>query len=109
MFVPSPMVSSWFPSSLLESLLKKYVCPALNCWLNLVASCLYNENEIPLKVIASFSPSRFALPSIHLIVLHSLIRSVFWSMVSTKFFFRLWTQIRFWMSLFNLDSSGEVG
>ena len=56
----------------------------LNCWLNLVASCLGDDNEIPLKVIASFSASRFALPSIPLIVLHSLVRSVFWSMVSTK-------------------------
>ena len=55
-----------------------------NCWLNLVDSCLDDKNEIPLKVIASFSASRFALPSIHLIVLHSLFRSVFWSMVSTK-------------------------
>ena len=26
-----------------------------NCWLNLVASCLHDENEIPLKVIASCS------------------------------------------------------
>ena len=63
------------------------VCPpnfeVLNCWLNLVASCLDNENEIPLKVIASFSASRFALPSIPLIILHSLARSVFWSVVST--------------------------
>ena len=41
----------WFSSSLLMSLLKKYVCPDLNCWLNLVASCLDDENEIPLKVI----------------------------------------------------------
>ena len=64
MFAPSPMVSSWFPSSLPWSLLKKYVCPVLNCWLNLVASCLDDENEIPLKVKASFSASRFALPSI---------------------------------------------
>ena len=56
----------------------------LNCWLNLVATCLDDENEIPLKVIASFSASRFALPSIPLIVLHSLVRSVFWSMLSTK-------------------------
>ena len=56
----------------------------MNCWLNLVASCLDDENEIPLKVIASFSASRFALPSIPLIVLHSLVTSVFWSMVSTK-------------------------
>ena len=43
-----------------------------------------DEKEIPLKVIASFSASRFALPSIPLIVLYSLVRSVFWSMVSTK-------------------------
>ena len=27
----------------------------LNCWLNLVASCLDDENELPFKVIASFS------------------------------------------------------
>ena len=53
----------------------------LNCWLNLVASCLDDENEIQLKVIASFSASHFALPSIPLIVLHSLVRSVFGSMV----------------------------
>ena len=52
--------------------------------LNLVASCLDDENEIPLKVIASCSASRFALPSIPLIVLHSLVTSVLWSMVSTK-------------------------
>ena len=82
-----------------------------NCWLNLVASCLDDENEIPLKVIASFSASRFALPSIPLIDLHSLVTSVFWSMVSTKYlnFCRLYTQIWFWMSLFNLGSSGKVG
>ena len=43
----------------------------LNCWLNLVASCLDDEDEIPLSVIASFSASRFALPSIPLIILHS--------------------------------------
>ena len=67
----------------------------LNCWLNLVASCLDDENEIPLKVIASFSASRFALSSIPLIVLHSLVRSVFRSMVSTKslHFCRLCTHI----------------
>ena len=76
-----------------------------------MASCLDDENEIPLKVIASFSASRFAQPSISLIDLHSLVRSVFWSMVSTKslHFCRLCTQILFCMSLFNLGSSGEVG
>ena len=36
----------------------------LNCWFNLAESCLDDENELPLKVIASFSASRFVLPSI---------------------------------------------
>ena len=48
----------------------------LNCLLNLAASCLDDENEIPLKVIPSFFAVRFALPSIPLLVLHSLVRSV---------------------------------
>ena len=48
-----------------------------NCWLNFVASCLDDENELLLKEMASFAASRFALPSISLIVLHSLVRSVF--------------------------------
>ena len=52
----------------------------LNCWLNMVASYLDDENENPLK----FSASRFALPSIPLMVFHSLVKSVFWSTVSTK-------------------------
>ena len=56
----------------------------LNCWLNLVASCLDDENEIPLKVIALLSALRFALPSIPLIVLHILVTYVIWSKVSTK-------------------------
>ena len=54
----------------------------LNCWLNLAVSCLDDENEIPLKVIAAFSAVRFSLPSIPLIVLHRLAISVFLSMVS---------------------------
>ena len=49
-----------------------------NCWLNLAESCLYDQNELPLKVIASFSAP------IPLMVLHSLVISVFWSKVSTK-------------------------
>ena len=80
---------------------------ALNCWLNLAESCLDDENELPLKVIPSFSVSRFALPSIPLMVLHSLVTSVFWSKVSTKslhFCVR-----RFWMSEFSQGSAGEVG
>ena len=56
----------------------------LNCLLNLAASCLDDEDEIPLKEIASFSAVRFAMPSIPLIVLHSLVISVLWSMFSTK-------------------------
>ena len=79
----------------------------LNCFLNLAASCLDDENEIPLNEIASFSAMRFALPSIPLIVLHSL---VLWSMFSTKslHFCRVCSQMRFWMSLFSLGSSDEV-
>ena len=54
MFVPSPMVSLVTTRVSLEE-----VClpcfEVLNCWLNLVGSCLDDENEIPLKVIASFS------------------------------------------------------
>ena len=42
----------------------------LNCLLNLAASCLDVEKEIPLKVRASFS----------------VVRSVFWFMFSTNFF-----------------------
>ena len=34
----------------------------------MVASCLDDENEIPLMIIALFSALRFALPSIPLIV-----------------------------------------
>ena len=56
----------------------------LNCLLNLAASCVDDENEIPLKEIASFSAVHFALPSIPLIVLHSLVISVLWSMFSTN-------------------------
>ena len=56
----------------------------LNCWLNLAAISLDDENDLPLKVIASFSASRFVLPSITLMVLHSLVTSIFWSKVSTK-------------------------
>ena len=52
--------------------------------LNWATSCLDDENEIPLKVIASFSAMRLALLSIALIVLHSLVRFVFWSMFLTK-------------------------
>ena len=53
---------------------------------------------------------RFALTSIPLIVLHSLVISVLWSMFSTKslYWCCLCSQMRFWMSLFSLGSSGEV-
>ena len=56
----------------------------MNCWLNLAEICLDDENEFPLKVIASFSASCFVLTLIPLMVLHSLVTSVFWSKVSTK-------------------------
>ena len=74
-------------------------------------SCLDDENEIPLKVIASFSAVRFSLPSIPLIVLHNLVISVFWSMFSTTspHLCRLCSHMRFWMYLFSIGSSDEVG
>ena len=99
MFAPSPMVSLVTTLVSLEEVCRTSF-ELLNCWLYLVASYLDNENEIPLKVIGSFSASRFALPSIPLIIPHSMVRSVFWSMVSTKspHFCRLCTQIRFWMA-----------
>ena len=46
--------------SLQEECLPRF--EVLNCSLNLAASCLADENEIPLKVITSFSTVRFALP-----------------------------------------------
>ena len=75
-----------------------------------LAACLDDDNQIPLKEMASFSAVRFALPSIPLIVHHSLVISVLWSKFSTKSLhvFRLCSQMRFWMSLSSLSSSGEV-
>ena len=51
---------------------------------NLAARWLDDENDLPFKVIATFSALRFALSSIPSMVLHSLVTSVFWSKVSTK-------------------------
>ena len=85
-FLLVSLVTNWV--SLEEECLPSF--EVLNCLLNLAASCLDDENKIPLKVMASFSAVRFALPSIPLILLHCLVRSVFWSMFSIKFqFFRL--------------------
>ena len=48
-----------FVSLVTNRVLPEEVClpsfDVLNCWLNLMASCLDDENEIPLKVITSFS------------------------------------------------------
>ena len=52
MYVPSPIVSSWSPLLLLGFYLKKCV-PSFEV-LNMVAGCLDDENEIPMKRIASF-------------------------------------------------------
>ena len=104
-------VSVIYIGFLLVSLVTNWVSLEEECLPSFeVLSCLDDENEIPLKEIASFSAVRFALPSIPLIVLHSLVISVLWSMFSTKSlqFCRLCSQMRFWMSLFSLGSSGEV-
>ena len=85
--MPSPRISSF--SLVTNRVSLEEVClssiDVLNCWLNLAASCLDDENELPLKVIASFCASRFALPSIPLMVLHILVTYVFWSKVLIKF------------------------
>ena len=52
--------SSWSPLLLIGVLLKRCL-PSFEV-LNLAASCLDDENKILLKVIASFSAVRFALP-----------------------------------------------
>ena len=87
MSVPSPRISS-FVSLVTNRVSSEEVClpifDVLNSLLNLATSCLDDENELPLKVITSFSASHFALPSIPLMVLHSLVTSVFCSKVSTK-------------------------
>ena len=87
MSVTSPLVSSWSRLLLIGFRMKKCLpsFEVLNCWFNSVASCLDDDNEVSFKVIASFYALRFALPSIPFIVLHSLVRSVFWAMVSTKY------------------------
>ena len=82
MSVPSPWISSVSLVTNRVSLEEVWL-PSFDV-LNLAAICLDDENELPLKVIASFSASRFALPLIPLMVLHSLVTSVFWFKVSTK-------------------------
>ena len=102
----------WFPLDLpcyLSGSLEEECLPifeVLNCLLNLAASCLDDENEIPLKG-DSFVLCRASIP---LIVLHSLVIYGLWSMFSTKslHFFRLCSQMRFMMSIFSLDGSGEM-
>ena len=76
----------WFPLGIpcyQSGLLLKKSLPSFEV-LNLADSCLDDENEIPLTVIAWLSAGRFSLPSIPLIVLHSLVRYVFWSNVLDK-------------------------
>ena len=50
----SPRGSSWSPSLLIGFRMKKYL-PIFDFWLNLVAICLDDENELPLKAITVFS------------------------------------------------------
>ena len=66
-----------------QVLLEEVCLPSFEV-LNLVSSFLDDENQISLKVIAYFSALHVALPSIPFIVLHTLVRSVFLSMVLTK-------------------------
>ena len=76
----------------------------LNCLLNLAASCLDDENEIPLKEIASFSAVNSFDSSPQLSNICLMVQVL--NKISP--FFRVCSQMRFWMSLFSLGSSGEV-
>ena len=80
----------------------------LNCFLNLVAS-LDGENELPLKVIALFSASCFALPSFNSFPQLGQVCLLVHGFNNVSQFNRLCTQMRLWMSLFNLGSSCKVG
>ena len=89
----------------------------LNCLLNLAVSCLDDENEIPLRVIASFSAVRFCsavnsfdssplLGNICLMV-HVLNKiSQFWSFMVTDAFLDVF--IKCWQFRRGGGSSGEV-
>ena len=73
--------------------------------LNLATSCLDDENEILLKVIASFSAviSFDSSPQLgKIIVLLHVLNKI------SQFFPFMLTDVRFWMSLFSLGSSDEV-
>ena len=76
----------------------------LNCFLNLVASCLDDENEIPLEVIGSFSAvnSFDSSPQLGKICFGPCSQQ-------NLSFIRLCSHMRFWMWLFSLGSSDEVG
>ena len=83
----------------------------VNCLLNLLAmSSFGDEVGFSLKTIASFSTVGVDLPSIALIVLHSLDQSVLWSMVSTNCFHLacLCAVVVLVISSFRRCNSGEV-
>ena len=82
----------------------------VNCLLNLLAMSFGDEVGFSLKTIASFSAVGVDLPSITLIVLHSLEESVLWSMVSTNCFHLacLCAVVVLVISSFRRCSSGEV-
>ena len=82
----------------------------MNCLLNLLAMSFGDEVGFSLKTIASFSAVVVDLPSIALIVLHSLEESVLWSMVSTNCFHLacLCAVVVLVISSFRRCSSGEV-
>ena len=82
----------------------------VNCLLNLLAMSFGDEVGFSLKTIASFSAVVVDLPSIALIVLHSLEESVLWSMVSTNCFHLacLCAVVILVISSFRRCSSGEV-
>ena len=78
----------------------------LNCWLNLVASCLDDENECNYFILCLAFYS--AINSLNRYPQLGRVCLMVHGFNNVSIFCRVCTQMRFWMSLFHLCSSGEV-
>ena len=78
----------------------------VNWWLKLLAISLGEVWGFPVKVMPSFSSVCLDLPSNPLIVRHSLVLSVLWSMLSTNslHYLLLWSDVALVISSFIVDS-----
>ena len=83
----------------------------VNWRLKLLAIRLGEVWDLPVNVMPSFSAVCLDLPSIPLVVLHSLVLSVLWSMLSTNslHYLLLWFDVALVISSFIVNSRGEAG